>query len=233
MGKGAWKTHSKILVTTFAIVVIYLLSWTPLLYSWVCMTDPSKSTLLEIPDRIYKIVIYFFMISLIANPAIYTCINKHFKTFLAVEIRSSLGSISNVLFSYGSKRSQRSIRSGQMADKGGDVVLEDDNDSMVASARYSADDTLDRAGRENGLTTWDLTKMTAFSLTPVMKLRDTALYMESLNSDNGSVLKPNINGLESNINGLDSDDEDQETDKEGQETKVLPIRDNNGAEPKV
>jgi hypothetical protein len=185
MGQGAWRTHSKILVTTFAIVVIYLLSWTPLLYSWVCMTDPRMSTLLEIPDHIYKIVIYFFMIALIANPVIYTCINKHFKSFLAVEIRSSLGSISNA-FQRSSKQnaSVKSVKCGERMAKGGDIEVEDDDDeSMAASARCSEEDILDNERVTNGATTWDLTKMTAFSLTPVMKPRDKMLSREMNNGD--------------------------------------------------
>ena len=171
MGKGAWKTHSKILVTTFLIVVVYLLSWTPLLYSWVCMTDPRKSTLLEIPDHVYKIVIYFFMISLVANPVIYTCINKHFKTFLTLEIRSSLGSISNVLFHNGSRHSSKSMKT-KGVERGVDIIIEDD---VPCSARYSEDDDgklTTRVQADNGMTTWDLTKMTAFSLTPVMRRGD-------------------------------------------------------------
>lgn len=100
MGQGAWRNHRRILSTTFAVVAIYLVSWTPLLYSWVWVADPTQSTLLAIPDTTYKIVIYFFMLSLVANPVIYTCINRHFKNFLESEIRSSLGSISTVLFAH-------------------------------------------------------------------------------------------------------------------------------------
>ena len=55
MGGSAWKVHSKILLTTFAIVVVYLVSWSPLLYAWVFLVrDPTKSTFVEIPGHIYK-----------------------------------------------------------------------------------------------------------------------------------------------------------------------------------
>ena len=139
------------------------------------MTDPRMSTLLEIPDKVYKIVIYFFMLSLVANPVIYTCINKHFKTFLAVEIRSSLGSISNALFYHGSRRSRsvRSAKSTGRGENGEDVEVgeEDDDDSVAASARCSEDEHMEN-GRTEGLTTWNVTKMTAYTLTPQARKRE-------------------------------------------------------------
>ena len=51
----------------------------------------------EIPSTVYKTVVYGFFVSLVANPLIYTYINKHFKEFLEDEIRSSIKSISSIV----------------------------------------------------------------------------------------------------------------------------------------
>eukprot|EP00116_Pleurobrachia_bachei_P009233 sb/3469495/ len=127
MGHNTWRSHRKIILTTFAVVAVYLLSWTPLLYSWITMTDSHKSTLVEIPSTVYKTVVYGFFVSLVANPLIYTYINKHFKEFLEDEIRSSIKSISSIML--GSV-----IRRGTKVEINSDSLVEveqDDDEGLI------------------------------------------------------------------------------------------------------